>query len=345
MVDPRPLFPATHVKRSRLPAILLTLVGLAVLAATPAGEASGPGLFVAVGYGGFRGWSVDGVTWTAERWSAKNQDDDNIIFSLAWRAGIFLCSGGGAAKGFILRSTDGKRWDEVAKSRWRIHDVIAIDERFLAVFDGSFQTSPDGLAWTPGAEARTTAADVKGHGFFRRHAEGNGAVAFAGDYELGASKPRVGWIGGTRNGTTALTVTTTASDVSGLAFGNGRFVACTKDGAVLTSTDGLAFAAADTSGDRHDDGCLRFHQGRFVLRGKAGTRTSPDGAQWTPSPALHIARAIAPGGAAVDFSWGGIQVAADGATWRKAVVPIDPTGICDVVYGVPLAALPVDKRQ
>jgi hypothetical protein len=333
-------------------ASLLLAQGAAWSATQPAGAAPldkpvpGQGLFVAVGYGGFRGWSLDGQTWTAERWSDKNQDDPNIIFTLVYRAGVFYASGGGTGRGFILRSTDGRHWDEVVTSKWRISVVIDLGDRLLSAFDDHFQLSADGLTWKAAAEAKPVLTDEGPgwhSGYFRRWVAGDGAAVFAGDYALPGGKPRIGWIGGSRDGETPLAMTREAADVCGLDFGNHRFVACTKDGTVITSRDGLRFTQAASSGDQHDDGSVRFHDGVFYLRGRKGVQTSTDGERWTPlADPPRLPRAVSPDGIAVDCGWGGITVAPDGRSWRKATVPVDPTGVCAVVYGVPLANLPKD---
>ncbi len=298
------------------------------------------GLFVAVGYGGFRGWSADAQHWTAERWSSKNEDDINIIFSLVYRDGIFLCSGGGVGKGFILRSTDGKHWDEVVRTKWRIAGVTTLPDRFFSIYNDHFQESKDGLKWTELAEAKPVAPDGQGGGYFRRSAVGaNGAVVFAGDYALGPG-PRIGWIGGTRNGTTPMMIQTEPADVRGLDFGNGRFLACTQKGQVLRSLDGQHFTPTTNIEDEYDDAAITFYQNRFYLHGRQSTRSSTDGEHWAAEPKPpHIPRAISPSGIAVNCGWGGITWSPDGKDWQKASVPIDPTGVCTIVYGVPLDAV------
>jgi hypothetical protein len=158
----------------RLPTCLIAVLAVIATAgsASPAAQTGeqapkpvpGQGIFVAVGYGGFRGWSLDGSAWTAERWSDKNADDPNIIFSLTYRAGVFLCSGGGVGKGFILRSVDGRHWDEVAHTKWRIASVISLQDRFLSVYDDHFQASSDGVSWQALSVAKAVAADGKGSG-------------------------------------------------------------------------------------------------------------------------------------------------------------------------------------
>jgi hypothetical protein len=297
------------------------------------------GIFVAVGYGGFRGWSLDGEHWSAQRWSEKNQDDDNIIFSVTYRDGIFLCAGGGAGRGFILRSVDGKQWTETVKTRWRITGVLTLSDRFFSVFDDHFQSSADGVEWRAQAEAHPKASDGIGGGFYRRWTPGNGAIVFAGDYDLGGGNARVGWIGGTRNGESPMTCEKQSADVCGLAFGNGCFVACTRDGNLLRSTDGQHFATTGNSGDTHEDDGVLLHEGAFYLRGRKGVQTSRDGIHWTVAEhPPHIPRAVSPEGVALDYGWGGIQVAVDGKNWHKATTPIDATGICAVAYGVPKAS-------
>jgi hypothetical protein len=311
-------------------------------AEAPAKPVPGQGIFVAVGYGGFRGWSLDGSDWSAERWSDKNADDPNIIFSLTYRAGVFLCAGGGVGKGFILRSIDGRRWDEVVHTTWRVASVITLPDRFLSVYEDHFQASSDGAMWQALAEAKAVAADGKGSGYFRRAAAGNGAAVFAGDYALPDGKPRIGWLGSTRNGETRMAVTTVSADCCGLLFASGRFLACTTSGEVLSSSDGLKFTSVATLNDRLDDDALRFRDGIFYVRGKTGVRSSSDGKAWMPiSNPPHIARAQSPGTVAIDCGWGGIDVTLDGTTYHRAKVPIDATGVCAVAYGVPLANLPI----
>jgi hypothetical protein len=296
------------------------------------------GVFVAVGYGGFRGWSLDGTKWNAERWSDKNQDDPNIIFALTYRDGVFLASGGGVGKGFVLRSVDGKKWDEVVREKWRIAQVTTTGDRFLAAATDTFLLSKDGVTWTKGGSSRPVSATVKGSGYYRRHAVGSdGTVVFAGDYAIPDGKPRIGWTGVTRKGETPLDVTTWPADVRGLAFGGGRFVACTHTGQVLMSMDGAKWKDVLQTGDKHHDDAVRFDAGRFWLRGEKSSRASADGETWEAQKMTRLPRATSPDGVAVDCGWGGIDVSVDGKTWKRASVPIDATGVCSVVWGVPQA--------
>lgn len=307
----------------------------------------GQGVFVAVGYGGFRGWSLDGQSWTAERWSEKNQDDPNIIFSLTYRAGVFLAAGGGVGKGFVLRSVDGKTWDEAVVEKWRIAQVTTIEDRFIATGTDTFLLSADGVTWTKGGASKPVSTEVKGSGYYRRHAVSpDGTVVFAGDYAIPDGKPRIGWTGVTKKGETALAVSTWPGDIRGLVFGGKRFVACGHTGQVLTSTDGATWKEVLQTGDKHHDDAVRFRDGVFWLRGEKSVRTSPDGETWEEvKVAPRLPRALSPGGIVIDCGWGGIDVAVDGKSWKKATVPIDPTGICAVAWGVPEANLPKEAGK
>ena len=307
----------------------------------------GQGIFVAVGYGGFRGWSLDGQTWTAERWSAKNEDDPNIIFCLTYRAGVFLAAGGGVGKGFVLRSVDGKKWDEAVVEKWRIAQVTTIDDRFIATGTDTFLLSTDGTTWTKGGASKPASPTVPGSGYYRRHAVSpDGTVVFAGDYAIPDGKPRIGWTGATKKGETPLVVSTWPGDIRGLTFGAKRFVACGHTGQVLASADGATWKEVLQTGDKHHDDAVRFRDGSFWLRGEKSVRTSLDGETWEEIKAApRLPRAMSVDGIAIDCGWGGIDVAADGKSWKKASVPIDPTGISAVAWGVPQANLPKDAGK
>jgi hypothetical protein len=305
-------------------AVALALMGPLLHAAQPSAAGAAPadkpvpgqGVFVAVGYGGFRGWSIDGQNWTAERWSDKNADDCNVIFTLVYRAGVFYASGGGGGgpfgppKGFILRSVDGKHWDEVVTNKWRVSVVIDLGDRLLSAFDDHFQLSADGITWKPAAEAKMILPN-EGPGwqnaYFRRWVAGNGAAVFAGDYALPDNKPRIGWIGGSKNGDTPLAMTREERRCVRPRFRQQALRRLHQDRRPDPVDRWPPVQATGTSGDQHDDSCLRFHDGLFYLRGKKGVQTSSDGEHWTAAAnPPQIPKAVSPDGIAVDCGWGGL---------------------------------------
>src|SRR5687767_6929679 len=83
-----------------------------------------PGLFVAVGYGGRRASSRDGLTWeNDQRWSDAAKDDDNVLFNVAYGLGRFIAVGGGAKIGHILSTRDGREWTALAQVRGRVGTI------------------------------------------------------------------------------------------------------------------------------------------------------------------------------------------------------------------------------
>ena len=97
------------------------------------------GVFVAVGYGGRRMVSADGVAWeiTAE-WGEKGGDDSNNLMGLAFGKGKFVAVGGGGRgrrrrrPGHVLASADGRAWKEVKKLPFRVNPVLFGNDRFVA---------------------------------------------------------------------------------------------------------------------------------------------------------------------------------------------------------------------
>ena len=143
-----------------------------------------------------------------------------------------------------------------------------------------------------------------------------------------------------------MAVSTWPGDIRGLTFGAKHFVACGHTGQVLISADGAAWKEVLQTGDKHNDDAVRFASDHFWLRGEKSVRTSTDGEHWEEvKPAARLPRAWSPDGIAIACSWGGIDVAADGKSWKKATVPLDPTGICAVAWGVPEANLPKDADK
>ena len=82
-------------------------------------------VWVAVGYGGRRMSSTDGVKWeiTAE-WAEKGGDDSNNLMGLAYGLGKFVAVGGGGWSretqgGHILVSKDGRDGREIGRASCR----------------------------------------------------------------------------------------------------------------------------------------------------------------------------------------------------------------------------------
>ena len=288
--------------------------------------------WVAVGYGGRRMISQDGVKWeiTAE-WAEKGGDDSNNLMGLVYGLGKFVAVGGGGFSkdkqgGHILVSTDGRTWREVHKDAFRVNPVVFGGSRFVA--GGPNRTllwSADGEKWTPGAQ-------VKADGFpgyamwFRNGAFGNGTFVFMGE---GGAKKEFYWCIASKDGTDA-SFRRDLPQLRGLAFGAGTFVAV-GTGVIVTSTDGKEWAKQERAADEKLD-WIQWTGKEFLCGGGKTTLASTDGKSWKPSPLKPQGKSLWTDGTRfITSSWPGkMSFSPDGKTWQNSP-PLTPNGINKVV--------------
>jgi hypothetical protein len=331
-----------------MPYRLVTLAALLALS-IPAPAADPPaqdkGLFVAVGYGGRRITTTDGVAWANDvEDAADGGDDNNCLFSVCFAQNKFVAVGGGGGRGRILVTADGKDWREVKAYRFRVNPVLYGNGIFLAGTGKQFESSVDGETWATAGKI-----DTKGGPYFRHGAFGNGTFVFCGDISNppppdapkpqpgDKPRPRDGWRCATKDGKTvdALHTDLPCNQLS-IAFGNGRFVMAGKGGFRQSSADGVAWADAS---DKDEDFRSVFFTGKqFVLNGKRDAYTSDDGVKWTKAGKSFNATPLAAAGANGRFvgaSWKTAKYASDdGLTWRVT----DKGGtnaLTSAAYGVP----------
>lgn len=246
--------------------------GNTALNSVSAGSSS---FFAASQRGGYS--SADGITWT-QRTSvlpiAQRQTDANAE-STSWTAaanGQFFVLG---SYGSIITSTDGATWTR--RSTGTVNDLSGLihdGTRFVATgAGGTVLTSPDGAAWT------TVTTGTTSH---------FGKTAFNGTRYVTAD---FSGILHSTNLTAWTAVAGTAFDRwSGVAYGNGRFVATLTSTlrGVRTSTDGVTWTA-DISIPNTGGGSIGIHFGAgvFVIPSSGGFSapvkilSSLDGAAWT----------------------------------------------------------------
>lgn len=152
------------------------------------------------------------------------------------------------------------------------------------------------------------------------------------------------------------------SHITGLAFGNGRFVAVTSLGEIVTSVDGTTWTLV---ADLRSDGAVvelygcTFGNGKFVITGIRNTSdpvfvsatscwTSPDGLNWSAPAATGVefqsARIAFANNKLYAFS-GSMAVSADtGATWQSLIVSVGGVSITvnGLAYGKGLYVAAID---
>ena len=297
------------------------------VACVPAGLGGEPGLFVAVGYGGRRMSSRDGLSWeNDQRWSVAAADNDDVLFNIAFGAGKFVAVGGGAKVGHILTTRDGREWRELSPVKGRVATIAFGNGRFVAGHDGELMYSRDGETFTAGERLAW-----KGSVHARRSACGDTEAGFRtviiGDVDLWAEKQRVSWRGVTSDGTrwehTALD-TPAAQDV---AYGSGHFVVVGPGGLIESSHDGENWQRHETTG-AGDFSRIVWTGRRFLISGGKVAWSSPDGLTWKPET-FRIPCSLAwarDGWLGLGFSWGGnLHISTNFDSWKTLPLPAGPS--------------------
>jgi hypothetical protein len=294
-------------------------------------------LWVAVGYGGRRLSSSDGMTWeNDQRWSEESRDDDNLLFNVVYgrlaraEKGRFVAVGGGAKTGHILWTEDGKSWTELPKQEGRVATIAFGRDRFVAAHDAELLYSVDGDAF-----ARGQKLDWKGSIHARKSAfgdgEGGGMFVIIGDVDFQDETHRVSWRAATADGETFVKAEHHTPEVRDIAFGAGHFVVVGPDGLIETSHDGLTWTRRETA-PQEDFQNVVWTGTRFIARGK-GAWASSDAIAWTRQ-SIDIPGAIAWANEmdpqlnvrGLALGWGGhIHFSSDFREWKKLPVAPGPS--------------------
>lgn len=271
--------------------------------------AHGGGTFAAVGGDGIIFTSADGIAWTP-----RHRGSRHLLTSVGYGAGRYVAVGGG---GTILVSANGHQWDDVPVPMSGPAPFLAgvrfLNGRFLALgARGLMLASTDGLAWEPVAAAtdqRLMDAAFSGTAYV---AVGSGGTVLRSEDGLAWTATILGeriaftavtYAAGTFVAVGRRMVMTTPTSgydqrliatspdghtwtvridergyaLSGVAYGNGAFVAVDQQGTVLHSGDGAVWTVHTAAGG---PGRIAFDGAMFI--GVAGTRflASGDGLRW-----------------------------------------------------------------
>lgn len=315
----------------------LTLIALACISCSAPSGAEEPkgGPFVAVGYGGRRLVSHDGIKWEiAAEWGEKGGDDSDNLLSVVYAKGMFVAVGGGTPKrektvgGHIVVSKDGKEWKEVYTARFRVHPVLFENDRFVAGGPNrDVLYSTDGLTWKEGAKLTEKVATHFRHGAF-----GNGVFVFIGN---NGGDSATTWVAVTKDGEKLDHIATDLPRVRDLVFANGRFVAVGPDGLRMSSTDGAKWEHS-----QKEDGAMLtsvvWTGKEFLASGGKHAFASADGISWKPWPKPIPCKVLCvEQGVFVGTSWPGqMWHSKDGLEWKKCD-PLTANGINSAVRASP----------
>jgi hypothetical protein len=317
-------------------------IALALLLLLPAvrldAEPPPPGLFVAVGYGGRRLSSTDGVVWDHDqRRNDEQKDNDDVLFGVTWGLGRFLAVGGGARTGWIASTTDGARWEELPAFHGRVAAIAFGQGRFVAAHDAELLSSTDGASFIPGERL-----DWKASVHARRMACGDTEAGFffvvIGDVDLWGEQRRVSWRGATLNG--ARWDHRALDTVPGrdLTYGAGIFVVVGPAGRIETSHDGQTWVRREFP-STDDLTRVVWTGARFLASNERACWSSPDAVVWQREP-VTLPCAIAwareePSFLAIGFSWGGnLWTSHSLNAWSRVPLPAGPS-LQAIAFGQP----------
>ncbi|MCX6928760.1 MAG: hypothetical protein NT154_36940, partial [Verrucomicrobia bacterium] len=249
------------------------------------GVTYGDGLFVAVGEATTICTSPDGIVWTqrgAGEWE---------LFDVAYGGGSFVAVGGippvagsgtTAAVRVILSSPDGRAWTRrVLTSGPPVVSVAYGAGTFAAVdgwFDGqSIWSSTNLVDWqsTPSQSSFWLTTISYGAGEWVA-AAGNWGDSYYGPGRIYASDDLVNWS----------EVLTNVPAVSGSAFGNGRFIASTRAGTFIVSSNGTSWQAPAPAPIPSTFQDLKYLAAQFVGVGGKQLSFSTDASNWTNTVAI-----------------------------------------------------------
>ncbi len=292
--------------------------------------------WLAVGYGGRRMISTDGIKWevTAE-WAQPGGDDSNNLMSAVYAQGKFVVTGGGgggpSAAGHILVSKDGREWREVLTDKARVNPIVFGNDRFVVGTSnypsGKIMWSKDAENWTEGPGIQT-----KGLTHFRGGAFGNGVFVLVGN--AGGMGGR-SWAITTPDGEQ---ITSECDDLPGhgaIVFGAGRFLMLTSHSKadLIGSKDGATWEPVKVADDVTFSWLVWTGSEFIVGDGKSAFR-STDGAVWKKSDIRARGDVKwSDGTRFIASSWPGKMVfSADGQKWQDAP-PLTANGINRVIFG------------
>jgi hypothetical protein len=298
------------------------------------------GIFVAVGYGGRRMSSRDGIHWeNVQQWVNKAEDDSNNLISLAYGKGKFVAVGGGGwsrdtQAGHILVSSDGAHWRETKKMAFRISPILFTAGKFVAGGpEHQLLWSDDAETWSESPKVEVPKG-IPGWAFwFRGGIAGDGTFIFTGNAN---TDQKTWWCITTHDGKTIDSFASNLPPVNSLAFGAGTFL-LVSGSAIYTTKDGKVWhkeLGAPTDKFRQ----AVYTGSEFFLSGEKFTYTSVDGISWKVlGKPIPCEVSWSNGSLFIGTGWPGkVWTSSDGRNWTRGDAPQPELGINQIVHGAVL---------
>ena len=242
---------------------------LATTSATLKGVVFGSGKFVAVGLGGAVLTSADGESWPVAATQGLPTSSNNLN-SIAFGNDRFVT----ITDTTIFASTDGITWQKVFTAfANKLYKVIYLNNQFIAFGNyGTVLSSPNGLTWTMNSPADATAPDIKGMAI----GSDNTTYIAVGKGVIMTSPDLISW---------DKWILQTKLNLSGLAYGNKKFISAGDSSLILTSPDADIWTTRTYQNTAYPFKGITFGNNKFVAVGGSTTEdliiSSADGALWS----------------------------------------------------------------
>ncbi len=256
--------------------LCLTFLARDSVSADPSTKSAGKEWYLAVGHGGQRMLSRDGMAWEKhESWGEPKHDQNDLNVAANFKGAFY--AGGGFFSGRMTATRDGEKWsDGVLPGSSPIFGLEVLNGVLYAVdLRGAVFKTEDGEKWQLVARPEMPS---KTH-WIRASCQGNGVIVSSGDFgPITQFDPKTGKI--------AVTQMAGQKDkqpgIHRVAFGNGVFVAGGQAGVLAFSKDGKTWENNETKEERGDVKCVIFTGKEFLVTTTKGSLRSTDGKTWSP---------------------------------------------------------------
>lgn len=308
---------------------LVRLFTLVLLSLAPTISSAGENFYIAVGAGGHRMFSRDGLAWENHFElgpAGHDQNDLNVVTS--FKGTIVI--GGGYSSGRLMATRDGKTWSDGVLPEGKIsarrsspifgieviHDTLYLMTLHGQVYATSDMENYEEVAWV--RMPQTFEGERKPR-WVRQAVQGNDLMLGSGDFG-----PAL--IFNSKFPSDAMYTQMAGQDdrkqpqYRRVAFGNGIFLVGGQNGLIARSRDGRIWENNVTVPERGDVYSVVWAGDHFLAQTQnLGALVSPDGANWTRQEAAvprHIIRVHD-----LLFGWNrrtDFSRSRDGVTWERA---------------------------
>lgn len=307
-------------------------------------KATNEPIYLAVGHGGHRMTSKDGLTWENHaEWGKPGHDQNDLNVAVNFKGTFY--AGGGYSLARIAATRDGVNWSEGVLPRGSpIFGFEILDGTlYVVTLRGQVYATTDGETFEQiGAAQMPTPTH-----WIRSTASGNGLVVGSGDYGPAlVFNPK----------TKAITITQMVGQTDKnatwkrVAFGNGIFVVGGQAGLLAATRDGKTWLNTTTQLDRGDVYCVEWTGREFLATTNQSALTSKDGLEWKPI-ADKLPRQIREvNGWLYGYSWppSKLSRSRDGLSWEPVPNPKEWQGksyAFGMLTGGPPPKLPVAEQR